>query len=299
MKKIVYIVIISACLFFSPPVSAQVKLSISPARQEIIIAPGEKKYLSVTLYNNSSQKIAGTLYITGFILKEGDIFPRLLPNDIDENPFSAASWIRLPYKQLVIPTMGKTEIPLLVTVPEQISPGGHYAALVFQENTKKNTNNINGSTTSAGIAGLLNFTVSGEIYEKLDISFSKMPEVIEYGPISARFNINNRGTVHIKPIIQIALYNSKGRKIEQKNITSPFIFPQNLHKYTVPIGKKYLFGPFKIQARAYYGKGRVVEETLLIWVIPWKICVFLLFLIVIGTLVLYRHRLSNKSEKIV
>jgi len=73
------------------------------------------------------------------------------------------------------------------------------------------------------------------------------------------------------------------------------MFPETIRSYTVDVGSKCMFGRYRINLNAGYGKtGQILTGYAYVWVFPWKI-----ILIVLLTLLLITLLLNNLYKRIV
>ncbi|MCS6956305.1 MAG: hypothetical protein NZM02_00455 [Patescibacteria group bacterium] len=300
--KIIFIVFfVFGLLLKKTSAQAVIPLVVMPSRQEIEVSPGEKKYLTINFYNQSSEPISGFFKVADFIVQDKDGTPRLIENT-EEAParFSASSWFKLMYDRATLPANNKVSLQAEINIPLSVRPGGKYAAIFF-EYSPKNINNKSeqnyqaGLGTSSRIASLVYIKVKGPITEKALISRFFAPKFQEYGPIKIETQILNRGDYHITPKGIITLKNLLNKEVDKSNLKEKNIFPDMVRNYENELGKKWMIGKYKANIIASYGNsGQTLEAVIDIWVFPWKIA-----LVIILTLIILILLISNLYKNFV
>jgi hypothetical protein len=289
--------------------NAQVSLplTVAPARQELIINPGEKTAVIVKFLNQGTEPVSGLLKVADFIVEDNEGSPTFLEGPTQLSPrFSAASWVELPYDRITIAPKDKVLIQAKITAPADTQPGGRYIAIYFEPSGIAPE-----ATSSAGkeaitpvairIAALVSLRVAGPVEENAYVKQLKAPRFLEYGPISVTTEILNKGNYHIKPKGTIALTSIFGKKIDQQLIKEQNIFPDVSRLYENELGQKWMFGKYKIELNASYGEtGKILTATVFTWIIPWKMMAIIVLAVVIIILLIsvFYRRLRKRAEEL-
>lgn len=304
-------------LLTPPSVNAQtLPLTVAPARQEVLVDPGEKTAVIVKFLNQGDTPISGILRVVDFVVEDKQGSPVF----IEETPsitgftkisprFSAASWFELPYDRITIAPHNKVTIQAKVKVPADAHPGGRYVAIYFEPageiGASSGTPKEATSPVSIRLAGLVYMRVSGPINEDAYISRFEIPKFAEHGPLTVITEILNRGDYHIRPKGKITIYNFLGKPIEEQALAEYNIFPDASRIYENKIGKYWMFGKYKAELGVSYGEtGKALTATVFFWVVPYKeIAVGTLGVIIIILLIVLiarriRHREKELEEKI-
>lgn len=314
MKKIK--VLISAVLtlallishFIQNSVSAQQQndfgIVVFPARQQIDVQPGEEKTIAISFMNQTLFPATGILGKADFIVKGDDNTPIFLEEGKLSGRYSAAEWIELPYKNMAIPAYDKTIVYIKIKIPENASPGGHYAAVFFEgtPSTPQATSEKEGTAVTAPrVAALLYFRVAGNIKEEAIVSKFLAPNFLEYGPIKVETSVLNKGDIHITPKGTIELYDMFGKLVDQSKLEEKNIFPGALTKYENDLGKKWMFGKYTIALKAGYGdKGKGLQAKRTIIVFPYRaVAVVLLAFGIFGYLIYHFYSVSIGRQKLL
>ncbi|MCX7956120.1 MAG: hypothetical protein N2593_03420 [Patescibacteria group bacterium] len=301
--KIIFTIIIFVIFnfIFLQKINAQteIPLVVMPSRQEIEANPGEKKYITVSFYNQSNEPISGFFKTADFIVEDSNGTPRLIENIEESNPrFSASSWFKLMYNRATLPANNKVSIQAELNIPESARPGGRYSAIFFEFQPKQNQKNNDyqaGLGTSSRIAALIYIKIKGKTIEKAIISRFFAPKFQEYGPIKIETQILNRGDYHITPKGIITLKNYFFNEIKKTNLKEKNIFPDMIRNYENELGQKWMIGKYNINLLASYGSsGQTIDASIDVWVFPWRI-----FLAIVLTITILIIIISNIYKNLV
>ncbi len=277
---------------------------VFPARQEIDVKPGEEKTIAISFANQTLFPITGVLGKSDFIVKDDENTPFFLEEGELSSKYSAANWIELPYKNIAVPPYDKTIVYMKVRVPQDASPGGHYAAVYLEgtPSTPQASSEKEGTAVVAPrTAALLYFKVAGDIKEKAIVSKFVAPNFLEYGPIPVKTAILNQGDIHITPKGTIELYNMFGKLVDQTKLQEKNVFPETLTKYKNELGKKWLIGRYTIVLKASYGsKGQGLKAKRTVYVFPYRVAAVIgLGLFIIGYLLHHFYQVSIARQKLL
>jgi hypothetical protein len=270
------------------PAAAQssLPLIVSPARQQIIVNPGEEASFTVKFYNESETPLSGIVKIADFIVQNTDGSPRIIDDASQASPkFAASSWVNMPYDRMTILGNDMVTVQANLVVPQDARPGGRYIALYFEPSVgvAQAVGNESGAQGVAPrIASLLYIRVAGTINESAIITNLFAPSFSEYGPVTVSSEILNRGDYHIRPRGILSLTDPFGSTIEQTPLEEVNIFPDAARTYENKLGTKWMMGRYKITLVASYGeKGQALERSIYFWVFPWKIAAMIALALII------------------
>ncbi len=305
LTKIDYIVFFALSLFtfhssfFTKAVSAQARipLVVAPSRQTVALDPGGSQNLQIRFFNYSDSPMAGTIKAVNFYVAGKDGAPILLedmPNEM----------IKLSIDRAVIPVGDVLRVNFKVEVPENAKPGGSYAAIIFEQ-TGQIPQSVTGtesvSSVSPRVVGLVSIRINGPVVESAFIDAFKVPVFLEFGKIPVYFEILNKGGYHINPAGQVTLTNWMGNEIDRVTIDDKNIFPEARRTYEHELGKKWMFGRYKVDLTASYGEsGKVLTRSTLVWVIPITLILVTLLAGIIISLTVYiiYKKVKQKQEKL-
>lgn len=298
-------VVLHTTYFILHNVDAQsiLPLQVSPARQEIQLNPGDKGAFNVKFFNLTNAPMSGIVKVADFVVTDNDGSPRILDDLSQSSPrFSASQWIKIPYDRVTITKNDVLQIQARVTVPENANPGGRYIAVYF-EPTLTFGQPI-GSADKEGalgiaprIASLVFIKVKGKVEESAIASKFFSPSFSEYGPIDISTEILNKGDYHIRPRGVLTMTNMFDGLVDQSKLDEVNIFPDASREFTNTLGKKWMFGRYKVNLVASYGEtGRAITQSLYIYVFPWKIALIVLIALML-IILMGKHFYQNIIDK--
>jgi len=281
-------------------------LTVSPARQEVEVKPGERVVVPIKFINPGITRISGIIKVADFLVQDNYGSPTLIEGPTLLSPrFSAASWVTLPSGQGTIMGGGTLLVQASIQVPKDANPGGKYLAVYFEPNVNQtnNTGVIKEATepTTFRLASLVYLRVAGPITENAEVTKLTVPQFLEYGPIPVTIEIANNGDYHIRPIGVLTLTDVFGKVVDQEKIDEQNIFPNASRIYKNALASRNLFGKYKVNFVATYGEqGRVLTATVFAWVFPWRV-VMAIILIIIVLILLFNHfyRRTQKAQVVL
>jgi hypothetical protein len=283
MTVVIFIVVY--CMLTPTCVLAQEErtLRVIPARHELTIEPGEQAGVAIKFFNHSSELITGTVGVNSFTVIDKNGTPQLLSTT--NTPYSAASWVSIPYTTITIAPESFSTVQAQIVVPADAKPGSRYAAIFFQPFSTPDTDKTNVSI-SAKIASLISIRIPGNVEEHLTISSLSHDMLLEYGPVAVTAELANRSVTHLSPQGTFQLTDVFGKTVDAQPLKQHNIFPETTRQYSTQLGKGILLGKYKINLLVNYGNsGKVVERASYVWIIPWKILIaialFMLLLVLV------------------
>ena len=263
VKIFLFLFFVTCYVLCVTPVNAQTTLPllVAPARQEITVNPGDSTAVNVRFFNMGNSPTYGFIKVADFIVDNIEGKPRIIEDAVQASPrFSASSWFELPFDKMAIAANDKVAFQTKIVVPKSARPGGRYIAIYFEPNYYSPQINTNGTGVVSRIAALIYIKVAGPINESALISRFFSNNFYEYGPINLETEILNRSDYHIRPKGTITLSNMFGSIINQEKIKEYNIFPDVARNYNNTIGKKWMFGRYKLTLFFYYGDKKERKE---------------------------------------
>lgn len=282
-------------IWFYKPVAAQVgsandslSLVAMPPRAgdegQLRVAPGKTIQTTVRVRNASNQPVVLNSYALDFIVKEDGRTPIAVQETVT-NRWSLAKWITIVPNQHTLQPKETAEMAVVIEVPEDAMPGGHYAMILHEPTNQADVSEQSGSGTGVTqrIGTLLYVIVEGEISEQANLREFQFKKFQEFGPVPYSFLIRNQSDIHIRPRISIDIFNMLGRKSGSIEVDPQNIFPLNSRTYAGKWDKIWGFGLYTAKLTASYGEtGQVIVDSTSFWIIPIRI----ILSIIIGTLLI-------------
>ena len=311
-----YILIFLGILAFLPSAALaqdSLTLTVTPPLFKINLGPGDYWASSLKVVNSNPGQQEIFARVVNFVPKgeggRGDLVP-VLEGSTEQ---TLAEWIEVPQAGTALPAEGSIEIPFSLRIPENASPGGHYAAILLgTEPPEKEEGSV--IRVSALISTLLFVEVRGDIVEDGIIrELSTEKNIYQKPEAELTLRFENRGNVHLQPQGHITIYNMWGRERGEIPINQETQFgnvlPESIRKFEfVWKGERNFFevGRYKAVATLAFGKEErknITRETAF-WIVP-IIPIALIFgattvaiFIVIWIIRAYIHRiLQFEAEK--
>jgi len=276
-------------------------LSITPPLFQLDIGPGEFWSSTLKIVNINPYDLTVYASVVNFESTgeegKGKFTPVL--NDSQSGPLSLAQWITITKDQIIIPKEKSVDVPFTVQVPENVEPGGHYAAILIGTQSL-DAEQAKGPVlqVSTFVSSLLFVRIKGDVREEGAIrEFSTEKQFYQEPKVNIALRFENTGNVHLKPRGEIVIYNMQG-KIKQKipvNEGKDFgnILPQSVRKFDYVWegdGDTFEIGRYKAVATLSYGSEshKNISQETHFWIIPLKpvlialgILVFLALIIIL------------------
>lgn len=273
-----------------------VKFAAIPPRVEDLIAdPGETVTRQIRVRNLGESEMAIQAKVLDFIVEDQEGTPVFLREEtVLDNRWAMSLWINVSPTRFTIKPGETKELDLVVVVPEDGTPGGHYAAVAYEAVDSYDPAGGSGTQVVPTVATLLYLKVRGDIAEDALVKRLDIPKFSEFGPIPIESEIENLSDIHIRPVGTIRIYGLLNRlattlKLDEKNI-----FPGKSKIYENTWSRKWLFGRYQANLEAFYGdQGQLLQAVAYFWVIPWKALLVVLLIIVLVILLL----LYSKGKK--
>jgi hypothetical protein len=161
--------------------------------------PGEVVQKNIKITNNSeSEDVILQVSTKNFIVQD-DLGTPVLVDDKTAGRYMASPWFTLEKSELVIPPKTTERLVVLITIPNDALPGGHYAGVFFQPVPSKNFK-ATVSYTAAQVGSLFSITIPGDIKYDPHQEFKTSKDVFEFGPVD--FTAVETNQTHISHLPQ-------------------------------------------------------------------------------------------------
>lgn len=282
-KNSVYVflslVLFCLCVSFSYAQEKQV-MSVTPPLFQLSINPGDIWQSSVKVVNGNPYPL--TVYAELFNFKavgeagQGRFIPL---GEAGGDNATLAEWITLPSGPYVIPPEQTADVSFFVEVPENASPGGHYAAIQISTEPPKNTNEL-AVLTSQVVTSLLFMRVEGDMHEAATIrEFRALDAFLDVPDATFSLRFENKGNVHLQPKGDIQITNMWGteRGTIPVNYQTHYgnVLPGTIRDFNFSWKSEFKMtdiGRYKAIATLGYGENEIKNVTAVayFWVIPIK-----------------------------
>lgn len=269
MKKLLPLII---SLFLAVPVLAQQELSTTaiPPRLELEALPGATLQEQLMLRNESDTDQIFDIRVKDFIVSDNQGTPLPVEETVSGR-WSLAAWMTASPKQLLVPAGQTVAADLIITVPADALPGGHYAMVTYPPVTE-NTIEGSGAAVSPQVGSLVYLKVIGDITEAVNLREFKVDEKFKhYGPTRIMAEIENLGDIHLRPAGKLTVANWLGDEVYSTDLEEKNIFPFASRIYEWEIPGKWRLGRYTAKLTASAGEAAIpVNGLIYFWIVPVK-----------------------------
>lgn len=257
-----------------PEASAEVSLKLWPTRFEVLIKEGETAALVVNVQNGCDEPVHLRVYAMDFTVGANGTYHFSEPG---HQTYSCSTWISTDQLDFGLAPRETKAVNTTVHVPEQIEPGGHYAAVFFEQAGDPGQ----GTSVSVGarVACLIYVTVPGvtdaDIIAAAEIVQIILPGWIERGPVKVGTLVRNSGNVHLTVAARVYLGDFRGSHAGEVDLGQVIVLPGGERMLEGTWEDLPLFG--KVRAKVVIGyhddHGELVnkEASASFQVVPWKV----------------------------
>ena len=268
-------------------------LSVSPTLFEMQANPSQSWTSTLRVINVNDYPLTVYPQPVNFASNGEDGRGDLLPIFSSETQGKTlAEWITVPTDPVIIEPQGTAEIPVAVKIPDDASPGGHYAAILVGTKPPVETSDLSQVQTAQFVTALFFVRIAGDVIEAGDIrEFTAEKAVVKKPEVSLSMRFENTGNVHVQPQGDIKIFNMWGKERGYIPINQQTHFgnvlPQSIRKFsftwTGDTGA-YDIGRYKAVATLGYGDDgkKFVTSTTYFWVIPYTTILVSLLILFIG-----------------
>jgi len=310
--KVILIAALLATSIWLPKASAassqvQVKpptgVTISPAFQQAgILATEQQHPITFKITNNETKARTFDLSVADFnTLGEsgGLFFVGTNPTELQKK-YGLAKWFSLQQKSITLqPKQSETITAEILNLPD-LSPGGHYGALMLQADNPGQSGGNNQVSVHPIASSLLFVTKVGGDTHELSLASVSFKRTLFSIPSSVELRFQNKGNSHVVPRGNVYIKTAAGKVMSKGiiNEDSNIILPETYRIYNVPLssigglnasGQYQLHVDFRFDGIDTY---RAYQQNLLV-IQPWTILAALV--LVVGSVVgLYYVKKTKK-----
>jgi P pilus assembly chaperone PapD len=284
------------------PAHAQQGLKVWPTKVELSVNRGEAATATVNVHNEGAEPATVHAYVMDFCI---DRDGRFVFTDPGHESYSASAWLSVDNTDLELEAGESQEIEVVVAVPTDLEPGGHYAAVFFETGASANEEGVPISTR---IPSLFYITVPGatdaDVCADAKIVSLILPRFVEQAPVQAGVVVKNTGNVHLT-VAATAYFKGLSAKSSSLDLQQMTLLPDGEGTlrgkweelpYIGRVSASIVIGYFDEQ-------GDVVNksQTGEFFVIPWKqlaaILIAVVLVVAVVVLSLRTSRLRSQREK--
>lgn len=277
-------------------------LQVSPPRVELNVKRGQPPYIvDINVMNVTSSTLSYQPVIEDFRAVDETGTPGLMIDESLDETSSLRYWIQ-DMDAFTLKPKESRDLKVVVNVPDDAQPGGHYGAIVF--NGTEPAVESNGVGVSANTGVILLVRVDGAVDEDATLaSFfaskdGNQSSFFEYGPVDLSTRIENSGSVHVKPFGTITVKDMFGNTVKtiDFNDEGSNVLPNSIRRFDDGYDGGFMFGLYTADLALGYGtKGHTIIGSTSFWVIPYRLILAILLALMTLLYVIYRMiKLYNK-----
>ena len=300
-KTFAFLLCAMSYLLLTPVVHAQeLSLVVSPPRIDIEGKPGETLQQTIKVTNNSLDKsLILKAFPIDFVVLD-DLGTPVKVTESASGRYLASPWFTLEQSELSLAPKETTQLIVLINIPKDALPGGHYAGIFFEPVESKGLKQTV-SYTSTQVGSLFGITIAGDLkYDALIKDFSTSLNLVEFGPIHFNAIIENQSDTHIRPSSNITIHDMIGRKLADVPLSEINIFPFTSRSLDGVWDNVWGLGRYTATLTSTYGPGLVASRTIYFWIMPYRLIAAILVVILVLltiTMVTKRHLKSRDDHR--
>lgn len=292
-----------------PSGSSETTLTAIPPRlgddNSLKAKPGEKIQASVRVRNSSNQTIQVRSQVSDFIVDENGETPIPVTDEEVSNRWSLASWVILSPEVQVLQPREIGTVTVIIEIPEDALPGGHYAMITHQPDGSGATEfNLEASSPESAsllqqrVGTLVYLMVEGPINEQAFIRDLTFPKFTEYGPVPFSFVVDNQSDIHVHPQVAVEIYDIFGRKVETIAVEGKNVFPFIGREFESQWDRVWGWGFYRAKVVMSYGThGQVAMAMTSFWLLPITLVIggILLLLAISAIFIAVRRHMKHRQ----
>ena len=292
---------------FTLPASAGVSITVSPTKIDLVVGTGEtaEQYISVQNPGSASTKIHA--YAMDFSINQEGTFNFSEPG---HESYSCATWLNIDEADFDLGPGETKDVKVIISVPPEVEPGGHYAALLFGTVPPEAQSGV--SIAIAGrIPSLFYITIPGvtgaDIITNAEIISLLLPGWIEKGPVEIGVTVRNTGNVHLSIAAKAYFTDFRGREAGELDLGQAVVLPDSERVMKATWERTPFIGRVRTSiVIGYFDQhGELVNRSRTgdFQVVPWRIIlvaissIFLLILLVFVLRKRFRFRIECRERK--
>ncbi len=266
-------------------------LTIAPAKVEFNVNPGDE--IKFSIYTRNDGETAAYLYsvVKGFTEDEGGT--KIWVEDAPER-----EWVKIPEK-VSAPPGEMIEVPVIINVPKDAPPGGHFLAIGFGTLPAKQKGR--GIAIGVNVLSLVYINVSGNRIDKISISEFQAKRVYFDFPVKFSYKIKNEGNTYVRPTGEVEISNILGKLVANLRVNERElqILPGKEKSFENEWKTNFAFGPYKAKFNIYYGLNQNKSLSFNYWFFMLPIKIILVILIILIFIIFVLPRLIRKYNEYI
>ncbi len=260
-------------------------ITLVPAMIEERADPGGTIAETLVVTNESDVDREFYVYVRNIRGVEAGGVPIFAEDGAEKTGYEIADWVQVGAEKITVPAFGKTEIPVVISVPDSATPGSHFGGVFVSVEPPKLRQT--GAGVGYQVASVVSIRISGDIIDTARIRSFSTDKLI-YGSKHVVFTakVENQGNILIRPRGPVTITGMFGGDPEVFIVNDSLagVFPGTMRDFSFTWESDGIgFGRYEaVLALAYDGESgqRTIDATLIFWVFPAKIMLTILGVLV-------------------
>jgi hypothetical protein len=233
------------------------KVTLEPALQEVVIENEARTTVPIVLENTSSVEQRFNLRVVDFgSLDESGGVAFLGSGDPRE--YEAAKWMEIPVTDILVAPQSKTRVDVTIKNDDTFSPGGHYGAVLFENDTPDSHAEDKTRIAVRQVFSALVYVrkVGGEVFS-FRLESKEYRKQLWRLPETVNLRFTNEGNVHVIPRGTVRISDPLGRTIKKATInqSSGLVLPNTARRFDerfIALASAWLPGQYSIRVEYRY-----------------------------------------------
>ncbi|MCX6816258.1 MAG: hypothetical protein NTZ93_00050 [Candidatus Beckwithbacteria bacterium] len=281
------------------PAPNAITITAIPPRLELSALPGATLQETIKIRNESTTEMAFDVSANDFIVNDNQGTPIAIVETVS-NRWSLASWITASPKKILLQPQQTSTIDLVISLPKNALPGGHYAMITYSPNTEGLIGVQNsGSTIIQKVGSLIYLNVVGDVTEAANLKTFTVDKTFKsYGPTAILAEIENLGDIHLQPKGRLTVSNLLNQVVFSEELEAKNIFPFASRLYNFSFPGKWHLGRYAARLNATAGSSQLpINGLIYFWIVPVKeLAAAAVILIAIILLIVLKTRKKQPPE---
>jgi hypothetical protein len=291
MKQLALFVFVFCGIFFNARVSyaqTETTISVAPAILDLAVNPGEITQAMITIRSGGGFALPVSVSPKSLLIEDEII------NISVKNASDASSWLELDSSEFLLAENETKKVLIDIIVPDDASPGGHYAQLSVRGLSLEQSLDAGASIVIPEVAVTILITVAGELNASMNVEQSGNLFPFFSTPstnLMKTFTIVNDGNIH-DLIVPNLVIEKNGVELYRQKLSSKIVLPQTRKEFNETFQLPDDYGIYKAFLEMRYANGQkiIITDKETVFVTPKLWSIFFVGIFTIGGLYIYNHR---------
>lgn len=279
-------------------------ISVNPAYIDVEVQdPAEKKEFEITYTNKGDELVELEIFSIDFRQTDERGVIGFLGEESDTYEYRLSSFLTFETNSLQLEPGETKSLTAIVSNRQDLSPGGHYAAIIGRLVSNESTSSATTTKVSPAVSSLVYLVKKGGERYNLSLKEIDWPiyPVVFSIPSTLVLTFQNEGNVHLTPFGTISLKDMFGREVYKGSLnnssfkvlpSSRRFIPAYITSLTTNLPITFMTMEIK---GADFGKNtNFIRRESFIYINPWA--GLILIALLIGVMVLLRKKRIKKHE---